>query len=61
MPCHEPGEELDTGVRGRPDYTIDWYLCKQKAGAEVYRGACSTIDRMYTNISTYICIIFYIN
>ena len=44
MPCHEPGEELDTGVRGRPDYTIDWYLCKQKAGAEVYKGACSKMQ-----------------
>lgn len=48
MPCHEPGEELDTGVRGRPDYTIDWYLCKQKAGAEVYRGACSKCKCQWT-------------
>merc|ERR1711988_1039394 len=48
MPCHEPGEELDTGVRGRPDYTIDWYLCKQKAGAEVYKGACSKCKCQWT-------------
>ena len=47
-PCHEPGVTLDTGVRGRPDYTIDWYLCVQLNGANVVDGACKKCKCQWT-------------
>ncbi len=39
LPCQGPGVNSD-GRRGRPEFTIDWYLCCQKYGKNSFEGCC---------------------
>jgi len=39
LPCQSAGIASD-GRRGRPEFTIDWYLCCQKYGKFSFEGCC---------------------
>jgi|TARA_B110000003_G_C16417144_1_gene444695 hypothetical protein len=46
QPCQKAGYGSDG--RGRPEYTIDWYLCCAKFGKETFEGCCMNCRCQWT-------------